>query len=157
MTAAAVYNWWAISGLVYALAGAALFFNSAYATPAPFQSRADETPEIAMRKATAQWLDSRVGAALLVTGFFLQLTGTAGTAMLNRPAVFVLLGLAAFAAYYALSKDLIVEKFMTSSETQQQSAPRKLLQHLGDVSDVKAEPSEEVAPIYEKQVTDTAA
>jgi hypothetical protein len=116
MTLASNFNFWAVAGLVYALAGAALFCNASFANPvpSPHSRGASADPERhALRRLGAQWLDSRVAAALLVVGFFLQLTGAVGTTTLNKPAVFVLLGLALFAGYYALAKDLLVEQLLS--------------------------------------------
>jgi hypothetical protein len=103
---ASTANLWAVTGLIYALAGASLLALSVFAAPQP----AYNAPERDMRRAIAQWLDGRIGAALIVIGFFLQATGSVGTATLNTPAVFVLLGLALAAGYYGMAKDLIVEK-----------------------------------------------
>jgi hypothetical protein len=103
---ASIANLWAITGLIYALAGASLLALSVFAAPQP----AYNAPERDMRRSIAQWLDGRIGAALIVVGFFLQATGSVGTATLNTPAIFVLLGLALAAGYYGLAKDLIVDK-----------------------------------------------
>jgi hypothetical protein len=67
-----------------------------------------------LRRLIEQWLDARIGAAVLVVGFFLQATGALGTATLNKPAIFVLLGLALAAALYAMIKDLVVEDLITA-------------------------------------------
>jgi K+ transporter len=108
-----------VAGSVYALAGAALFCNATFLTPAPSYLSAGSTQTSvepnAPRRLGAQWLDSRVGAALLVIGFFLQATGAVGTTTLNTPAVFVLLGLALFAGYYAMTKDLLIESLLARS------------------------------------------
>ncbi|MDO9383902.1 MAG: hypothetical protein Q7T86_13680 [Hyphomicrobiaceae bacterium] len=108
---ASTANLWAVAGLVYALAGAALLALSVFAAPQP----AHNAPSRDMRRSIEQWLDARIGAALIVAGFFLQATGSIGTATLNTPAIFVLLGLALAAAYYGLTKDLIVEKLADAS------------------------------------------
>lgn len=103
---ASTANLWAVAGLVYALAGASLLALSVFAAPQPVQVASSRD----IRRSIEQWLDARIGAVLIVVGFFLQATGAVGTATLNTPAVFVLLGLALAAGYYGLSKDLIVEK-----------------------------------------------
>jgi hypothetical protein len=103
---ASTANLWAVAGLVYALAGASLLALSVFAAPQP----AFNAPSRDMRRSLEQWLDARIGAALIVIGFFLQMTGSIGSATLNTPAIFVLLALALAAGYYGLSKDLIVEK-----------------------------------------------
>jgi hypothetical protein len=113
MTLTSSFNFWAVAGMVYALAGAALFFNASFANPVP--SLNSQESGGSLRRMCGQWLDSRIGAALLVIGFFLQLTGTAGSMTLNKPAVFVLLGLALFGTYYAFARDLIVERLLESS------------------------------------------
>jgi hypothetical protein len=111
MSFASNSNLWAVAGMVYALAGAALLCNAVFLNPAP--ARAMRGSEIDnLRRLSAQWLDSRIGAALLVTGFFLQATGALGTATLNTPAVFVLLGLAFAISLYAMVKDLVVEDLL---------------------------------------------
>lgn len=108
---ASTANLWAVAGLVYALAGASLLALSVFAAPQPAHSVAS----LDMRRSIEQWLDARIGAALIVTGFFLQATGTVGTATLNTPAIFLLLGLALAAGYYGLTKDLIVERLADAS------------------------------------------
>jgi len=108
-------NLWTVAGLVYALAGVALVFNAVYLSPAPSRTGSG-TDASAFRRMFGQWLDARVGAALVVVGFFLQATGTVGTSTLNTPAVFVLLGLALAASYYALMRDLIIEDLVSSHE-----------------------------------------
>lgn len=108
---ASTSNLWAVAGLVYALAGASLLALTVFAVPQPAQN----APTRDMRRAIEQWLDARIGAALIVAGFFLQATGSVGTTTLNTPAIFVLLGLALAAGYYGLSKDLIVEKLADAS------------------------------------------
>ena len=124
MMVASNLNLWAVAGSVYALAGASLFCNATFLSPAPTRLSASSgqigVESSALRRLGAQWLDARVGAALLVVGFFLQTTGAIGTTTLNIPAVFVLLGLALFAGYYAMSKDLMVESLL---------APRSRLSH----------------------------
>lgn len=108
---ASTANLWAVAGLVYALAGASLLALSVFAVPQP----AHNAPSRDMRRSIEQWLDARIGAALIVAGFFLQATGSVGTASLNTPAIFVLLGLALAAGYYGLTKDLIVEQLADTS------------------------------------------
>lgn len=108
---ASTANLWAVTGLVYALAGASLLALSVFAAPQPAYNAAGRD----LRRSIEQWLDARIGAALIVVGFFLQATGAVGTTTLNTPAIFVLLGLALAAAYYGLAKDLIVEKLAAQS------------------------------------------
>lgn len=108
---ASTANLWAVAGLVYALAGASLLALSVFAAPQP----AHDTQRRDLRTSLEQWLDARIGATLIVVGFFLQATGAVGTATLNTPAIFVLLGLALAAAYYAMTKDLLVDKLATAA------------------------------------------
>lgn len=108
---ASTANLWAVAGLVYALAGASLLALSVFATLPP----AHDTLNVDLRRSLEQWLDARIGAALIVVGFFLQMTGSIGTATLNTPAIFVLLGLALAAGYYALTKDLIVDRLAVAT------------------------------------------
>ena len=122
MTFATTYNLWSIAGMVYALAGAALLCNAAFSIPSGFSfapASADKPlPRHDARRLNGRWLDLRTGSSLLVIGFFLQMTGAVGTASLNVPAVFVLLALALFAGYYALTKDLIADRLVAESEPQ---------------------------------------
>jgi len=107
-----------------------------------------------LRRLSAQWLDSRVGAALLVVGFFLQVTGTLGTATLNTPAVFVLLGLALFAGYYALSKDLLVDELLSSTN----ASDKSLLAETGNNLPIASPPATETTPmVFEFRQDETAA
>lgn len=110
---ASTANLWAVAGLVYALAGSALLALSVFATPQPAYPSQNRD----LRQSVQQWLDARIGVALIAIGFFLQATGSVGTATLNKPAVFVLLGLALAAGYYAMTKDLLVEKLAHAGAT----------------------------------------
>jgi hypothetical protein len=102
-------NLWSVAGLVFALAGVTLLSMALFTVPRP-SARAETVPShIALRRQTGQWLDQRIGAVLLVIGFFLQTTGALGTGTLNGAAALVLLGLAFGIAAYALLKDSIVE------------------------------------------------
>lgn len=107
---ASTANLWAVAGLVYALAGASLLALSVFAVPQPAGAPTERT----LHKAIGQWLDGRIGAALIVAGFFLQMTGSIGTPTLNAPAVFVLLALALAAGYYGLSKDLLIDRLASA-------------------------------------------
>lgn len=115
---ASTANLWAVAGLVYALAGASLFALSVFSQPHPAAERPDQT----LHESVGHWLDGRIGAGLILAGFFFQLTGAVGTTTLNTPAIFVLLGLALAAGYYALSKDLLIEKIAAGTA----QAPRAL-------------------------------
>lgn len=119
-------NLWAIAGMVYALAGACLLCNSLFLTPAPERASAPGDA-FARRKLYEQWLDSRVGGALVVVGFFLQATGSLGSNSLNVPAAFVLLGLALGAVYYAMMKGLMVENLLEKAEPQRTERPLALV------------------------------
>jgi hypothetical protein len=110
-------NLWVVAGIVYALAGAALLCNSVFLSPAPGRS-AGASDAAARRRLTEQWLDARIGAVLVVAGFFLQATGALGSETLRVPAAFVLLGLALGAVYYGLMKSLLVENLMDAVEPQ---------------------------------------
>ncbi len=127
MTFVTTYNLWSIAGMVYALAGAALFCNAVFSFPSGFSyataSRDKPLARHVARRLNAQWLDMRIGSTLLVIGFFLQLTGALGTASLNVPAVFVLLALALCAGYYALAKDLIADRLIADAEPESAMRP----------------------------------
>jgi hypothetical protein len=158
MMLASSSNLWEVAGSVYALVGAALFCNAAFLNPAPscrdVASPAHPIEERTLRRLSAQWLDSRVGAALLVVGFFLQVTGTLGTATLNTPAVFVLLGLALFAGYYALSKDLLVDELLSSTN----ASDKSLLAETGNNLPIASPPATETTPmVFEFRQDETAA
>jgi hypothetical protein len=119
-------NLWAIAGMVYALAGSALLCNAVFLSPTPGQSGAvDGSQE--RRRQCEQWLDTRIGAVLIVIGFFLQATGALGTETLRTPAVFVLLGLCLAAAYYAMMKGLLVENLMAADERPRKDKPLALV------------------------------
>lgn len=95
-------NLWALTGTVYALAGAALMWATSFATP--LMGSALKAAETA-----SQRLDARFGAGLLTAGLFLQATGTASnSAVLHKSAVFMLLGLAMGLLMYALAKDMMI-------------------------------------------------
>lgn len=159
MMLASNFNFWAAAGLVYALAGAALFCNASFANPMPFpcpEGSPASANRYTLRRLGAQWLDTRVGATLLVIGFFLQLTGAVGTTTLNKPAVFVLLGLALFAGYYALSKDLLVDELLSSSAAT--ASDQRILAGTIDKMPVAPAPSTETEPtVYEFRQDETAA
>jgi hypothetical protein len=151
------YNLWSVAGFVYALAGAAIVVNTMFLAPAPTHLTVPESgfrdPQT-LRRMSAQWLDARVGAALLVIGFFLQATGAVGTATLNTPAVFVLLGLALFAGYYGLSRDLIIDGLLVSAVEPQQERLSNAESESPPVSPSK----EEVPPVtVELRQSETAA
>lgn len=114
-------NLWTVAGMVYALAGAALLCHSVFLSPAPHSATTAED-KFSRRRLYEQWLDLRIGAVLILIGFFLQATGSLGTETLKVPAAFVLLGLAFAAAYYGLMKDLVVETLMDGSVTHRAAA-----------------------------------
>ena len=88
-------NLWTAAGLVYVLAGAALLCNALFLSPAPMQApEVAERDPLSLQRVGRQWLDTRVGAVLIVLGFFLQTTGALGTPTLNGPGALVLLALA---------------------------------------------------------------
>jgi hypothetical protein len=151
------YNLWSVAGLVYALAGAAIVVNTMFLTPAPAHLTVPKSgvrDPHTLRRMSAQWLDARVGAALLVIGFFLQATGAVGTATLNTPAVFVLLGLALFAGYYGLSRDLIIDGLLVSAVEPQ---PERLSNAESESPPVSPS-KEEVPPVtVELRQSETAA
>lgn len=134
MGAASSMHLWTVAGFVYALAGVALLCNAIFLAPVRSDAVASawSVPQTnALRRIFAQWLDARIGAALLFVGFFLQMTGAIGTPALNRPAVFVLLVLALAAVYYAFTRDLIIERMADASaepasDHLERPPPRKL-------------------------------
>lgn len=67
---ASTANLWAVAGLVYALAGSALLALSVFATPQPAYPSQNRD----LRQSVQQWLDARIGVALIAIGFFLQAT-----------------------------------------------------------------------------------
>jgi hypothetical protein len=110
-------NLWPVAGMVYALAGAALLCHAVFLAPPPSRAGAVAPDANALRQLNEQWLDTRIGAALLVVGFFLQATGTLGTPTMNGPAAFVLLGLAFAAVLYGLMKSSLVEDLMEAEKS----------------------------------------
>jgi hypothetical protein len=129
-------NLWAIAGNVYALAGAALLCNAVFLSATPGKAGADGTYE--RRRQCEQWLDTRVGAVLMVVGFFLQATGALGTETLKVPAVFVLLGLCLAAAYYAMMKGLLVEDLVAVEERPRLEKPLALVRPVSHQAPVPA-------------------
>ncbi|MBX9683073.1 MAG: hypothetical protein K2X41_04715 [Hyphomicrobium sp.] len=109
MDVATPSNLWALTGSVYAIAGAALLWAAALASPLSV-SMTDTTA------AASQRIDARFGGGLLTFGLFLQAIGTAAnSASLGRPATFMLAGLAFLLLFYALARDMMIVE--TSAET----------------------------------------
>jgi hypothetical protein len=146
-------NLWAIAGTVYALAGASLLCNSLFLTPAPDGSGASGDA-FTRRRLYEQWLDARVGAALVVIGFFLQATGSLGSGTLKVPAAFVLLGLALGAVYYALMKGLLIENLLEAAEPQRSDRPLAIV-HRSEVAEVA--PAAPIAPPSQQEVAEVPA
>ncbi|MFA5955544.1 hypothetical protein [Hyphomicrobium sp.] len=160
MALASSYNFWSVGGLIYALAGIALICNAVFLTPPPSRLiKTTSAGEISaeLRRMSRQWLDTRVGAALLVVGFFLQATGAVGTSTLNTPAVFVLLALAVFAGYYALSRDLMAEALILAGTPPAVSeATDDPVTIVPSTADITADTSSSDFPLEERQ-SQTAA
>jgi hypothetical protein len=157
MTLESSYNLWGVAGLAYAFAGAALICNASFLTPPafpkPFGSHATELGEDALRRISQLWLDTRIGAGLLAIGFFLQLTGAVGSTNLNKPAIFVLLALAIFAGYYALSKDLLADRLIPSES---EASPEKINSETAPPPTLRV-PEPKLDPIVLTERSDTAA
>ncbi len=102
MDVATPSNLWALTGSVYAIAGAALLWAATLASP--LSGSITNTAS-----AASQRLDARFGGGLLTFGLFLQATGTAAnSALLGRPATFMLAGLAFMLLFYALARDMMI-------------------------------------------------
>jgi hypothetical protein len=121
-------NLWAIAGVIYALAGAVLICNALFLTPTP--GNTSTADGFALRRQYEQWLDYRVGAALIAIGFFLQATGAFGSETLRVPAAFVLLGLCLAAAYYGFMKGPFVENLILADEKLSSDKPLALVRPL---------------------------
>lgn len=137
-------NLWAIAGVVYALAGASLLCNSVFLTPAPDRAVGDDA--FSRRRRYEQWLDARIGAVLIVIGFFLQATGGLGTETLKTPAVFVLLALGLAATYYGLVKESVIEDLIAVDERPRQEKPLALVRPVAPVATPIARASESEEP-----------
>jgi hypothetical protein len=110
-------NLWPVAGIVYTLAGAALLCHAVFLAPPPSRAGAAPPDANTLRRLNEQWLDTRIGAALLVVGFFLQVTGALGTPTMNGPAAFVLLGLAFAAVLYGLMKSSLIEELLEADKS----------------------------------------
>ena len=100
MTVAQNPTLWALAGLLFNMAGAGLMFLAF--------SSASHAPASADR--SDLWLEARAGAGLLLIGFFLQATGTAGSHSMDKAASILLLTLALGLVFYvAAGRDLVVE------------------------------------------------
>lgn len=109
MDVGAQSNLWAMTGSIYAIAGAALLWASTLASPLAGAA-------MSAAGTASQRLDARFGAGLLTIGLFLQATGAAtNPAALTRPATFMLAGLAFLLLFYALAKDMIIVDPASSS------------------------------------------
>jgi hypothetical protein len=115
MMMASNMNLWTAAGLVYVLAGSALLCNALFLNPPPMQApQAAERDPTSLQRLGRQWLDSRVGAVLIVIGFFLQTTGALGTPTLNGAGALVLLALAFCTACYAMMRDSLVDDLVVA-------------------------------------------
>ncbi len=107
-------NLWALTGSMYAIAGAALMWAATLASPlsGAVMSAVDTA---------SQRLDARVGGGLLTVGLFIHAIGTATqsvtqSASMARPAAFLLAGLAFLLLFYVLGKDLLIADPNSTSE-----------------------------------------
>lgn len=100
MTVAQNPTLWAMAGLLFNMAGASLLYLA-------ISSAADDQGGA---KRAEHWFEARCGALLLVLGFFLQATGTAGSHAMDTAATLILLGLAlALIFYVAAGRELVAE------------------------------------------------
>jgi hypothetical protein len=104
MTVAQNPTLWAMAGLLFNMAGAGLLYI-AFTAAAHAEPGADRSEP---------WLEARAGAALLLAGFFLQATGTAGSHALDPAAAVVLLGLALTLIFYvAAGRDTLIDAMIS--------------------------------------------
>lgn len=103
----------AVAGIVYALAGAAILCQTAFAT-LPLRNSKQASDRQTDISRIEQGMDVRVASCLLALGFFLQIVGTLGTATLNGPAALLLIGLALGLIYYAMMRSNLAENFVVS-------------------------------------------
>ncbi len=103
-------NLWALTGSMYAIAGAALMWAATLASP--LSGAVMSTVDTATQR-----LDARVGGGLLTVGLFIHAIGTATQSAtqsgaqseaMARSAAFLLAGLAFLLLFYVLGKDLLI-------------------------------------------------
>lgn len=106
MTVAQNPTLWALAGLLFNMAGAGLMFLAfSSASHAPANTDRSEL-----------WLEARAGAGLLLIGFFLQATGSAGSHTMDKAASILLLILALGLVFYvAAGRDLVAGMLTSKS------------------------------------------
>jgi hypothetical protein len=113
----------AVAGVVYALAGAAFLCQAVFAA-FPLNASPEKRADRWVRNAQIEHrMDARLGALLLLAGFFLQVIGTLGTATLNGPAAIMLIALAFGLVTYGLLKSSLAEAFLVSPVEDKVPAP----------------------------------
>jgi hypothetical protein len=113
----------AVAGGVYALAGAAVLCQAVFAA-FPLDANEQKRPDRQARSAQIEhYMDARLGVALLLAGFVLQVIGTLGTATLNGPAALLLIALALGLSIYAMLKSSLAEGFVTAPAEASVAAP----------------------------------
>jgi hypothetical protein len=116
MATTSIANLWWVAGFVYALAGALLLCNAVFAGQRPSQQHAGSFDDYSLRRLGEQWLDARIGAVLMVIGFFLQATGAVGTPALTAPGALMLLALAFATGYYAMMRNSLAEELVSGGD-----------------------------------------
>ena len=115
MTVAQNPTLWALAGLLYNMAGAGLMFLAfSSASHAPANTDRSEL-----------WLEARAGAGLLLIGFFLQATGSAGSHTMDKAASILLLILALGLVFYvAAGRDLVAGMLTSKSAAAADTRPQ---------------------------------
>jgi hypothetical protein len=109
-----IANLWWVAGCVYSLAGSLLLCLVVFQGQPPNSHDATPPDAYRLRRLGEQWLDARIGAVLIVIGFFLQATGAAASAPFTGPGAFMLLALAFAAAYYGMMRATLAEEVVLS-------------------------------------------
>ena len=118
MTVAHNPTLWAMAGLLFNMAGAGLLYLA-------ISSAADDHGG---SKRAELWLEARCGALLLVLGFFLQATGTAGSHAMDTAAALILLGLALALIFYAAAgREMVAEALAAKSSAATSEARPQLI------------------------------
>jgi hypothetical protein len=104
----------AVAGIVYALAGAAILCQAVFAT-FPLNENVEKRADRRLLGVQIEHhMDARLGAALLIAGFALQVIGTLGTPTLNGFAALLLIALAFGLVVYAMLKSTLAEDFLVA-------------------------------------------